>query len=131
MLFENLKPEAPGQLARVTVQFDFDVNGILHVTAADRGSGRKTEMTFTAAYERLSPAQMEESRAHVATLAAAPAETVALLAKARRILQSERDDLDRLQSVTTELEDAIREGRTEDQELLEEELVDLLYDLEE
>ncbi len=129
--FEHLKPEAPGQLARITVQFDFDINGILHVTAVDRGSGRKAEMTFSAPHERLSPAQIEEARIRVKTLEAAPAEVAALLARARRTLDSEREGLDRLQSVVAELEDAVREGRTEAQELLADELIDLLYELEE
>lgn len=130
-LFEHLRPEAPGELPRITVQFDFDVNGILHVTAVDRGSGRKAEMTFTAPHARLSPAQLEEARAHVETLVGASAEVQALLARAQRVLASEREGLDRLQSVVAELEEAVRKGRTAYQEVLVDELVDLLYELEE
>jgi len=37
----DLEPEKPGEQAAITVQFDFDVNGILKVTARDRKSGKK------------------------------------------------------------------------------------------
>ena len=38
-LFDNLEQEEEGQPPRITVQFDLDVNGILNVSAVDRGSG--------------------------------------------------------------------------------------------
>ncbi|MEA3377863.1 MAG: Hsp70 family protein, partial [Chloroflexota bacterium] len=37
----DLEPERPGELATVTVQFDFGVDGILKVTARDRHTGQK------------------------------------------------------------------------------------------
>ncbi|MFN8485287.1 MAG: Hsp70 family protein [Anaerolineae bacterium] len=130
-LFEHLKPEAPGELARVTVQFDVDVNGILHVTATDRGSGRKAEMTVTTAHERLSATQIEAARAHVEAMTTAGPEVTALLTRARRTLESEREDLAELQAAVAELEAAVREGRAEEQAALADDLADLLYDMEE
>ncbi|HFD39589.1 MAG TPA: hypothetical protein ENJ31_07055, partial [Anaerolineae bacterium] len=43
--FSGLKPEREGELARVQVQFNLDVNGILHVKAYDRGSGQEAGIT--------------------------------------------------------------------------------------
>ena len=67
-LFEDLKPEKPGQPPRVTVQFDFDVDGIMHVSAQDRGSGKQTRTTVKAARTRISPAEMESARTALAEL---------------------------------------------------------------
>ncbi|RLC60869.1 MAG: heat-shock protein Hsp70, partial [Chloroflexi bacterium] len=40
----DLEPEQPGELAQVTVRFDFDVNGILKVTARDRYTGKQKQI---------------------------------------------------------------------------------------
>jgi molecular chaperone DnaK (HSP70) len=44
------------------VQFDFDINGILHVAAVDRGSGKQAGMRVSAARARLSAAEISSSR---------------------------------------------------------------------
>ncbi|MBI5030137.1 MAG: Hsp70 family protein [Chloroflexi bacterium] len=130
--FEGLKPEAPGLPPRVTVQFDLDVNGILRVSAVDRGSNRQAGVTVKAEHVPLSPAQKESARALIAGLDEEVEEhTAALLARARRALAERGEGLDRVGQVVVELEDAVREQRADDQERLMEELTDLLYDLEE
>ncbi len=57
-LFDKLRPENPGQPPRITVQFDFDVNGILHVSAVDRGSGNQANSSIKANKTRLTPAEI-------------------------------------------------------------------------
>ena len=52
--FENLKAENPNELAKFTVEFDFDVNGILTIQAADRGSKQKTGITVQASHHQAS-----------------------------------------------------------------------------
>src|SRR5205823_6057353 len=64
-LFEGLRPEAAGQPPRITVQFDFDVDGILHVDATDRGSGKQARISAKAARTRLSPADIARTRAEL------------------------------------------------------------------
>ena len=54
-LFDDLEPEIAGLPPSITVQFDLDVNGILNVTAVDRGSGQAKQTTLRAAHTRLSP----------------------------------------------------------------------------
>jgi molecular chaperone DnaK len=131
-LFDHLKPEASGLPPRVTVQFDLDMNGILRVSAVDRGSNRQAGVTVKAEHLPLSPAQKEEARALVEGLEAAPeGETEALLARARRTLAERGEGLERLAEVVEELEEAIREENSAEQEFLTGELTDILYELEE
>jgi molecular chaperone DnaK len=61
-LFDGLRPEAPGQPPRITVSFDFDLNGILHVSAVDRGSGKMAGIQVRAAHTQLSAAQIASAR---------------------------------------------------------------------
>ena len=61
-LFDGLRPEAPGQAPRITVSFDFDLNGILHVSAVDRGSGKMAGIQIKAAHTRLSADQIASAR---------------------------------------------------------------------
>jgi hypothetical protein len=54
----------------------------------------------------------------------------ALLERARRVLDTRREGLDELQGLVKEIEDAIAESRTDDQAQLTDDLLGLLYDLE-
>jgi molecular chaperone DnaK len=65
-MFTGLEPENPGELARFTVAFDLDVNGILHVETLDRGSGAQREITVTASRQRLSEAEISAAQARLA-----------------------------------------------------------------
>jgi molecular chaperone DnaK len=64
-LFDGLRSESPGQPPRVTVQFDFDIDGILKVNAHDRGSGKQAQISAKAARTRLSPADIARTRAEL------------------------------------------------------------------
>lgn len=61
-MFEDLRSETPGQPPRVTVQFDFDINGIVRVSAVDRGSGKQASMTVKAARAHRSAAELRARR---------------------------------------------------------------------
>ncbi|MGB7342057.1 MAG: Hsp70 family protein [Phototrophicaceae bacterium] len=52
--FDNLQPENPTEVAKFTVQFDLDMNGILNVQAVDRGSKQKTGITVHADHHQVS-----------------------------------------------------------------------------
>ncbi|MDP9314868.1 MAG: Hsp70 family protein [Chloroflexota bacterium] len=150
-LFDNLRPEAPGIPPRITVQFDFDIDGILHVSAIDRGSGKQARTSVKADRAHLSPADIASTRddldvlewvdvAEVAEGGAPEAPeggatvitpAAALLLRARRIVAERPDDTAELQAVIAAVEAAVRRG---DQEVAQErtdELADILYDLEE
>lgn len=145
-MFDHLRPEVPGQPPRITVQFDFDVNGLLHVSAVDRGSGKQANMSVKAARTQLSPAEIASTRASLEVLAAESwdvaidedpdesdknLEVVAILARARQALgRTSGVAAADLQVAIAELEDAVRLGGPEAVEEKVDSLLDLLYELE-
>ncbi|ETN81425.1 heat shock cognate protein 1 [Necator americanus] len=52
-------PPAPRGVPQIEVTFEIDVNGILHVTAEDKGTGNKNKITITNDQNRLSPDDIE------------------------------------------------------------------------
>jgi molecular chaperone DnaK len=154
-MFEDLRPETPGEPPRVTVQFDFDVDGILHVSAVDRGSGKQARTSVRAAHTQLAPAEIagardslealelgewdmeeldEEDGVEVQELDGAPPEmsleTIGLLTRARRALATNPDDA-ALRAAIERLEQAVRRGDDEAVATDSEALLDILYELEE
>jgi molecular chaperone DnaK len=142
VMFEDLRPEAPGQPPRITVQFDFDIDGILHVSAADRGSGRQVRTSVRAARARLSPAEIANARSSLDELELATPdededdatpdlnlETIALLNRARRA-QAHHPDNTALSKAIGALEQAVRNDDPDTLADASDALLDLLYDLE-
>jgi heat shock protein 5 len=52
-------PPAPRGTPQIEVTFEVDVNGILHVKAADKGTGRSEKVTITSDARRLSQEEMD------------------------------------------------------------------------
>ncbi len=133
-LFSGLEPETPGRSPSITVRFDLDLNGILNVTAVDRGSGKEHRITVKAEHKRMDAAEKTTAAEHIAGLTVIPQpaseDLAALLERARRVLDTRREGLDELQGLVSEIEDAIAESRTDDQAQLTDDLLGLLYDLE-
>jgi len=132
-LFENLQPEKKGEPPLVTVEFDMDVSGILQVSAKDRGSLAVQQTTLQAAHTRLSTRDKEASARFLAGLERAGEEgdeEDPLLDRAHRVLQERQEDVEELEQVVAALEAARRAGRTEEVERLNDQLLDLLYELE-
>jgi molecular chaperone DnaK len=134
----DLEPAHPGERATVTVQFDFDVNGILDVTARDRHTGQQKQITVKATRARLSEIEIMEAKERIAETAvlpaAAPTGEIALLTeRARRILAEDalepeaRADLEQLLS---NLQTARSNSDMDHTDELLEDLLDLLFDLE-
>jgi molecular chaperone DnaK len=71
-------PPAPRGMPQIEVTFDIDANGILHVTAKDRGTGKENKVTITGSttlqkeeVERMvkeAEAHAEEDRKHAETV---------------------------------------------------------------
>ncbi len=134
-LFSGLEPEEAGLPPRITVQFDLDTDGILHVSATDRGSGAVEQTTLKAAHTRLSPADKEASARFLLELERSallePEGDDPLLARARAVLRKRESNVEELARLVAELEAARAEGRAEEASALAEQLLDVLYDLEE
>ncbi len=154
-LFDELSPEVAGQPPRITVQFDFDVNGLLHVSAVDRGSGKQARQSFKAAWAHLSAAEIARSRAEIADfdlgllditgedddeevsaadlgeLAGGNSQLESLLLRARQVhARSSGVKAADLQTAIANLEDALKRGGQEAVEERAEALLDLLYDMD-
>ena len=53
-------PPAPRGVPQINVSFDVDANGILNVSAEDKGSGAKNKITITNEKGRLSKGDIEK-----------------------------------------------------------------------
>lgn len=140
-LVDGLEPPAPGERAQVTVQFDLNLDGILQVTARDRKTGKQENISVAATKARLSEGEIlaashqlrdleEEDEANWVE----EPETGALLAKAEALIVDEATD-EETRTLLRSLLQGIRQARADADEEeageLEEELLDLLFDLEE
>jgi heat shock protein 5 len=56
----NAIPPAPRGVPQIEVTFEIDVNGILRVSAEDKGTGKKEKITITNDQNRLSPEDIEK-----------------------------------------------------------------------
>ena len=52
-------PPAPRGVPQIEVTFDLDANGIMNVTAADKGTGKENKITITNDKGRLSQEEIE------------------------------------------------------------------------
>ena len=159
-VFDELRPESPGTPPRLTVQFDFDIDGIVHVSAIDRGSGKQAQTTVRAARTHLTPAEITTARADLEGLewadledgapwleeqadnGAGPTDALAprrshpdpgaaaLLVRAGRVLDESTGDSTRLRQALLDLEAAVARGDAAAIEAQSEALLDALYDFE-
>ncbi|MFN2132924.1 MAG: Hsp70 family protein [Anaerolineae bacterium] len=139
-LITGLEPEEPGELAAITVRFDFDVNGILHVTARDRHTGKHDEIRVEASHTRLSETEILAAKTRLSDTPVVPVaahgaagETMVLIERARALLESgtlAREEREALEDLVSKILDTRAPGQIEQRESLLEELLDLLFDLE-
>ncbi len=143
-LIEGLTPKSPGMHPTVNVRFDFDVNGMLHVSATDRVSGTQKNLSVHATQARLTPTEIAEAREQLEELdfmadpdvidvTAKPVldeETQALLTRAQTLLDGDSLTEAQKMSLTSLMQD-IAEAKTQDVlDNLSEDLLDILFDFE-
>jgi len=117
-------PPAPRGVPQVEVTFDIDANGILHVSAKDKGTGKENKITIKA-NSGLSEAEIErmvkDAEAHAeedhraSELAQARNQADALVHATRKSLQEygeklEASEKDAIEAAIKELEDSLKEG---------------------
>jgi molecular chaperone DnaK len=141
-MIKGLKPATPGECATMNVRFDFDVNGMLHVSAADPISAKKENISVQATQARLSPGEIAQARERLSemNLLAAPEdaeipavidqETQALLNRGQALLDGGSLSEAQATGLKNLMQD-ISEAQSQDKlDELAEELLDLLFDLE-
>ena len=124
----------------IVVNFDYDVNGIVHVSAQDKQTGREKEIAVTDTPDRLTEEQKTEATERfedmVIDLDAVPADShedaVVLRERAVEVADSLDAGVDKtkLQELVVELDSALSSQNEEAINELREELLDFLYDLE-
>ena len=141
---EALQPNRADGLADVTVNFALDLNGILHVTVTERATGRQVSEQLKADRQRLSPEQIDASRAKLGLTSDSPVTAVeldadldpgtrALVERAQRALQQDGVDADlakQLQETIEHLHEAGADGDADRIEALSNALIDLLFEAE-
>lgn len=86
-LFEGLSPAPRGKTREVIVRFNYDIDGIVQVSAIDRQTNRSEGITITAARERLDERQIAQSKAKLAAVdRKLEREIDALLRRAERLM---------------------------------------------
>ncbi|WP_018411466.1 molecular chaperone DnaK [Methyloversatilis thermotolerans] len=117
-------PPAPRGMPQIEVTFDIDANGILHVSARDKGTGKENKITIKAnsglsedeIQRMVKDAELhaeEDKRAH--ELADARNQADALVHSTKKALTEHGDKIDggekeAIEAAIRELEDAIRSG---------------------
>jgi molecular chaperone DnaK len=111
---EGLPPKPAGDVA-IEVQFSFDLNGILTVTASETGSGRQEQLVVNnATLHRLASHELERSRSEVDELFASLAAATAAAVEEAEELAAEVEGID---SKTDGVESDVAEsGDTEPEE---------------
>lgn len=135
-LFEGISPGPPGQNREIVVRFDYDINGIVQVSALDRRSGRSEGIAVTASREWLSEEEKEQAMEKVAGLGRRLDRQVdALLRRAERLMTrleaaGQSEAAEEVLSLAGDLERARLDGDTERSRVLLAGLADLIYQLE-
>ena len=136
-------PPAPRGVPQIEVKFDIDVNGIVHVSAKDMGTGKEQQITITAS-TNLSEAEIDEMvkkaeqfaeedkkrREEIETINKADS----LVYQAEKTLKDLGDKIpqaekDRINSAKDELKKAIDSKNIEDIKNKTEELTKSIYDV--
>ncbi len=136
---EGVKRTKRGE-PEIVVNFDYDLNGIVRVSAQDKETGREKEISVTASPDRLSEEQKTEATERLADMAieldAVPTdsheEAVVLRERAVEVaeLLDAGADKTKLQKLISELDGALDSQNRETIDELKDEILDFLYDLE-
>lgn len=159
-MVEELEPSGSDGIAKVTVDFRLDINGILDVTVTDKESGKQVTESLKADRKRLSPEQIAASQDRLATLygdeddgaaggdgtieidgveiegtaVVLDDETSALVERARSALAE--PDLDttvasQIRTIIEAIRTAASAGSADRVDELSDDLIDILFDIEE
>lgn len=126
---------APAGVPEIVVNFDYDVDGIVHVSATDRKTGKEKNITVTAAPDRLTDEEKAEATEKAEAVWSHPErdrQLKMLMEEADEVIQENKDkDTRHLKETLKKLQEAIDKGKSEDEiNDLEAELLDKMYELE-
>lgn len=131
----DLESESPDEAPKVTIQFDFDVNGILTVTARDRKTGKQEHITIEASSTRLSDKELLAAKSRIEKTAGVmiSPDVSIMVERANEMLEKgelQQEQEDDLRSLLADIQTAQESGDLHRQDELLDELVDLMFDLD-
>ena len=132
-LFENIPNSGDDREAEFIIQFDLDVDGILHVSATHKDSGRKEQISIKTSQIKLSEQQKRDAATKLASFELAEDdEVMPLLKKAKRLLKTlpDKEGKTELAEIVADIEKAIQEGERQFVEDLKETMLDKMFELE-
>lgn len=133
-MFKGISPNPEGGQREVLVSFDYDVDGIVHVTARDRRSRRQADMKITGLKNRLTEEEKAQARAALETSPRTESAAVVALRKRGeellgRLREKGREEAAaELEALLAELDEA---AGSEAEEALADRLVAWIYEHEE
>ena len=132
-VFENIPVSLDDKPAELIVRFDLDINGILHVSATHKDSGKKEQITVKTSQIKLSETEKEEARNKILSMGLSSDSAITTLINKAQKLTAEMqdgDDKDRLEMLIAKIKNAVRKNNPDDLENLKEKLLDKLFELE-
>jgi molecular chaperone DnaK len=135
-LFTGISPAPDGANREVIVGFDYDVNGIVQVSALDRRTNRSDRITITANRARLTDLEKAESKVKLAAVdRRIEREIDALLRRAERLMTTleaagRAEAAESVLALAGELERARQQRAYDQARIIMRTLGDLLYDQE-
>lgn len=136
-MIEDLQSGSTG-IPEITVRFDFDVSGMLTVTARERATGKVVDMSVDAPVAHLDDRALLDAQARIAKMGEAEsvvvsAEMASLIDRAQGLMEVanlEASDLDTLTDLLQQIRAARTAGDVGLLDELQEKLLDLLFDLD-
>lgn len=118
----------------ILVTFDYDINGMVQIKAVDKTTGSQEQCTVKVSAPKLTESQRKRAQTEMPQIVAVsqPMDSArSVLGRAQRMVQTKQGPVaEKLRSAIQALEKAIAEQDSEFARTIEDEVVDLMYELE-
>jgi len=132
-MFNDIPPSKDGNNKEIVVQFDFDVDGILHVSSTHKESGKKQSISIKASKQRLSEDEKKLAQAEILEAKIVEEDEIELLLKRANKLLKKLDDkraAGQLRKCILDIDEAKQADDSEKLDKVKEVLLDKMYELE-
>lgn len=132
-VFENIPVSMDDNPAEVIVRFDLDIDGILHVSATHKDSGKEAQITVKTSQIKLSEMEKEEAKSKIMSMGLSPDSAITpIINKAQKVLAEmpDGDDKSLLEMLVSQTKNAMRKNDPDNLENFKEKLLDKLFELE-